>query len=78
MKWLIVILFATMEGDLYVFNKPSFETEKECREFIMNRSNTPALLEKLYQEYNRHMPIQGVNCIEEKTFNRILNGVKET
>lgn len=78
MKWLIVVLFATMEGDLYVFSEPSFETQKECREFIMDRSNVPALVGKLFQEYNRQMPIQGVNCIEEKTFERILNGTYES
>ena len=47
MKWLIVILFATMEGDIYVFENPSFETEKACREFIMDRQQVPNLTQKL-------------------------------
>ena len=51
MKWLIVILFATVEGDIYVFENPSFETEKACREFIMDRQQVPNLTQKLLEEY---------------------------
>ena len=43
MKWLIVVLFATIEGDIYVFENPSFESEQACREFIMDKQQIPAL-----------------------------------
>ena len=34
MKFLIVIVFATM-GDLYVFTEPTFKTKNECMEFLL-------------------------------------------
>ena len=78
MKWLIVVLFATMEGDIYVFENPSFESEQACREFIMNKQQIPALTKKLLDEYGKFMPIQAVNCLEEEHLNNILSGLIET
>ncbi len=78
MKWLIVVLFATMEGDMYVFTDPHFETEQACREFIMDRQQIPNLVEKLLQEYGQPMPVQAVNCLEEENLNNILSGLLET
>lgn len=78
MKWLIVILFATVEGDIYVFENPSFETEKACREFIMDRQQVPNLTQKLLEEYGKHMPIMAVNCLEEQNLKNILSGLQET
>ena len=37
MKFVIVILFATM-GDLYVFTEPSFETKNECVDEIQSQN----------------------------------------
>ena len=78
MKWLIVVLFATMEGDLYVFTDPTFETQKECRAFITDREKIPMLVEKLNMEYGVPMPIQGVNCIQEELFKEIMSGTSKT
>tara|TARA_B000000532_G_scaffold238001_1_gene225916 strand:- start:121 stop:363 length:243 start_codon:yes stop_codon:yes gene_type:complete len=78
MKWLIVVLFATIEGDIYVFENPSFETEQACREFIMDRQQIPNLTQKLLEEYGKFMPIQAVNCLEEEHLNNILSGLLET
>ena len=30
MNWLVVVLFATMAGDVYIFTTPKFETRQEC------------------------------------------------
>ena len=78
MKWLIVVLFATMEGDMYVFTDPHFATEQACREFIMDRQQIPNLVEKLLKEYGQPMPVQAVNCLEEENLNNILSGLLET
>lgn len=78
MKWLIVVLFATMEGDLYVFTDPTFETQQECRAFITDREKIPMLVEKLNMEYGVPMPIQGVNCIQEELFKEIMSGTSKT
>ena len=78
MKWLIVVLFATMEGDIYVFENPSFETEQACREFVMDRQQIPNLTKKLLEEYGRFMPIQAVNCLEEEHLNQLLKDLIET
>ena len=78
MKWIIVVLFATIEGDIYVFENPHFETEQACREFIMDRQQIPNLTQKLLEEYGKFMPIQAVNCLEEEHLNNILSGLLET
>ena len=67
-----------MEGDIYVFENPSFETEQACREFVMDRQQIPNLTKKLLEEYGRFMPIQAVNCLEEEHLNQLLKDLIET
>ena len=76
MKFVIVILFATM-GDLYVFTEPSFETRNECMEFLLQEESRNLILTKLYMEYGKSKPIQALNCIEEEEFQRIIRGTQE-
>ena len=30
MKWVVIVLFATGQGDMFAFNKPKFDTKDEC------------------------------------------------
>tara|TARA_B100000085_G_scaffold82387_1_gene74273 strand:+ start:685 stop:918 length:234 start_codon:yes stop_codon:yes gene_type:complete len=76
MKFVIVILFATM-GDLYVFTEPSFETKNECMEFLLKEESKELILTKLYMEYGKPRAIQALNCIEQKEFERIIRGTQE-
>ena len=76
MKFVIVILFATM-GDLYVFTEPSFKTKNECMEFLLQEESRDLILTKLYMEYGKSKPIQALNCIEEEEFQRIIRGTQE-
>ena len=36
MNWLIVVVFATMAGDVYIFTDPKFETREACMSSIQN------------------------------------------
>ena len=40
MNWLIVVVFATGLGDLYVFTNPTFETRQECLAELYQNSHT--------------------------------------
>lgn len=71
MKWLIVVIFATAQGDVYIFNKPTFNSRAECMQSVM--VDRDILLQKLLIEYGRPLPIRGVNCLDENTINDIMN-----
>ena len=74
MKWVIVVLLATMGGDIYVFTKPTFDTKQECVTSIKDPEKIPEYSKKLVMEYGRLMPIRSVGCIEETDLKRILEG----
>lgn len=78
MKWLIVVLFATWQGDVYIFTDPHFETRQECMEFIQDPLQIPNLVQKMYEEYEKPMPVQAVNCLEKEEIDRILSGLQKT
>ena len=71
MNWLVVILFATLMGDVYILHDPNFESEDECMSFIINERE--AILTKLEQEYGQILPIRHVNCLQEDTIREILS-----
>jgi hypothetical protein len=77
-KWLIVVLFNTMAGDVYIFTEPTFSTRDTCMSYIMNREKIPGLVQKLTEEYKTPMPILAVNCLEEQQIKDILSGVGKT
>ena len=73
MNWLIVVVFATGLGDLYVFTNPTFETRQECMMTVTDPYHIKNYTKKLTEEYGQVMPIQFINCVEEQELKRILN-----
>jgi hypothetical protein len=72
MNWLVVVLFATLAGDVYIFYEPKFETRDECMATLYNKEDQQRYIQKLVEEYKRAMPIQMVNCLQEDVINEIL------
>ena len=77
MKWLVVVLFATMHGDVYIFTDPHFEDRESCIASISDREQTQKYIAKLVMEYKRLMPIRALNCVDEATINKILKDMDE-
>lgn len=78
MSWAVVVLFATMAGDIYIFTEPTFETRDECMAALYDPNSRNNMLKKLVMEYGRPMPIQAVNCLETGEIKRILNQEQAT
>lgn len=76
MNWLVVVIFATLAGDIYIFENPVWETREECMASLIDPEMQPNYVAKLYQEYGKAMPIQMVNCLSEDTINDILEDYK--
>ena len=72
MNWLIVVVFATMAGDVYIFTDPKFDTKEECMASVSNPQDQVCYIQKLVDEYKRQMPIHMVNCLQEDVINEIL------
>jgi hypothetical protein len=72
MKWLIVVLFQTMAGDVYIFTDPTFDTRDECMASVYNKEDQKKYIQKLVMEYKKPMPIMAVNCLQEDKINEIL------
>lgn len=75
MKWLIVVLFYTLHGDVYIFTEPTFETREECISSIKDPNMVPVYTKKLVMEYGRLLPIQAINCLQEDTIVEILDSI---
>ena len=71
----MIILFATM-GDIYMFKQPSFDTKKECMNFLIQ--NGPSIHAKILDEYGYPKEIRAVNCLREQEFISIINGQRAT
>jgi hypothetical protein len=78
MNWLIVVVFATMTGDVYIFTDPKFDTREECVASIKDPNMVPVYSKKLVMEYGRLLPILGLNCLQEDEIKRIIQSVKES
>ena len=78
MNWLIVVVFATMTGDVYIFTDPKFDTREECVASIKDPNMVPVYSKKLVEEYGRLLPIRGLNCLQEDEIKRIIKGVEES
>jgi len=76
MNWLIVVVFATMAGDVYIFTDPKFETREECIASVKDIEDQKRYVQKLVFEYGRLMPIRGINCLTEDKINEILETYK--
>ena len=72
MNWLVVVLFATMAGDVYIFTTPKFETKQECMRTLKTPDTIAAYTQKLAKEYGRVMPIKFINCLQEDHLKRLL------
>ena len=73
MTWLVVVLFANVAGDVYIFTNPTFETRDECMATLHNPENIAGYTAKLVEEYGRTIPIKAVNCLEKDEIKRILD-----
>ena len=69
MQWVAIFLFATM-GDIYVLTDPSFDTKKECMEFLIEER--PAVQQKLIMEYGYLREIEVINCMRHDEFLDII------
>ena len=80
MKWLVIVVFATMSGDFYIFTNPKFDSKQECIEQLQDPKNMVKMVMKIGEEYGRPMPVQIVNCLSEEEIEDILKNTnyKET
>lgn len=74
MSWLVVVIFATFYGDIYVFTEPTFDSRDECMTSVLNPADIKNYTDKLLQEYGEPMPILGINCLQEDEIKRLLEG----
>ena len=72
MKFLVVVLFATMAGDIYVFTEPKFDTREECIKTLKTPDTIVAYTQKLIMAYGKPMPIRLINCLQEDTIKELL------
>ena len=72
MKWLMVVIFATTAGDVYVFKKPKFDSREACIASVKNPEDQKRYITKLVQEYGQLLPIHGINCLDEETIKDIF------
>ena len=80
MKWLVIVVFANLAGDIYIFTEPSFETREECMTTITNPESIYQYTQKLFLEYQEHKPISFVNCLQKDEIEKVLensSGLKE-
>ena len=78
MKWLVVVLFANMQGDVYIFTEPSFDTRDECVATLYDPKHIADYTMKLVQEYGRKIPIRAINCLDQDTIKEILDKYDRT
>lgn len=68
MKWFIAVVFYTLQGDVYVFTEPTFDTQQQCMASVTDPQQAQSYARKLVLEYGRLMPIQAIACIDEDTY----------
>ena len=74
MKWVVIVLFATGQGDLFIFNKPQFNTRDECLAALLNPVDREKMLIRLLEQYGKPMPIELVNCVD---YEKVMNILQE-
>jgi hypothetical protein len=72
MNWLMVVLFATMQGDIYIFTTPQFDSREECIAAVKDPEAQKNYVRKLVLEYGQVMPIHGINCLQQDEIKRII------
>ena len=68
----MVVIFATTQGDVYIFKKPTFESREQCIASVKNPEDQQKYISKLIEEYGRVMSIHGINCLEEDELKAIM------
>lgn len=75
MKWMIVVIMEFIPGedstDFYIFTDPYFKNQQECRMFVNDPRQTPALAGKLVEVFGIRM-INDVFCAPETKINRYI------
>ena len=72
MNWLVVVIFATLAGDVYIFQTPKFESREACIQSVMNPEDQKKYVRKLFLEYGQRMPIHGINCLPEDKIEQLI------
>jgi len=72
MNWLIVVVFAVVTGDVYIFTDPKFETRQQCIDSVRSTEDQQGYIRQLMREYGEVMPIAGINCLQEDVIKEIL------
>ena len=72
MNWLIVVVFATITGDVYIFTDPKFDTRQQCLDSVRSTEDQQGYIKQLMREYGEALPIAGINCLQEDVINEIL------
>lgn len=75
MKWLVVVVFANIMGDVYIFTEPSFDSHQECYATLTQPQEIKKYTQKLVEEYGSLIPIKAVNCLSEKQIEEILKSL---
>tara|TARA_B100000902_G_C26623053_1_gene580732 strand:- start:284 stop:535 length:252 start_codon:yes stop_codon:yes gene_type:complete len=77
MKWLIVAVFANIQGDVYIFTDPSFESKVECESAMNDPLNIPRYVAKMMEVYNYNPPkLRTIGCLDEDTIKELLKTSK--
>jgi hypothetical protein len=77
MKWVIFVVMAALAdqptgtSDVYVFQKPVFETYDECTKYVMNPNNIPDLANHLIAEYGLRY-INEIICAPESKVRKYI------
>ena len=72
MNWLIVVVFANLAGDVYIFTEPKFDTRQQCIDSVRNTEDQQGYIKQLMREYGEVMPIAGINCLQEDVIKEIM------
>mgnify|MGYP003119572994 CR=1 FL=1 len=77
MKWYVMIFFLSWNEDgtrnTFVFTKPTYNTEAECRTTLTDRTHIMKYMHGLMMSYGGTLPgpVDMVNCIDQNEFNRL-------
>ena len=77
MKWYVMVFFLSWNEDgtrdTFVFTKPAYNTEAECRITLTDRTHVMNYVHGLMLSYDGVLPgaVEMVNCIDQNEFNKL-------
>lgn len=75
MKWMIVIIMEFIPGedstDYYIFTNPHFKSQQECRMFVNDPTQAPAIARQLIDTFGFRQ-INDVYCAPQNKINRYI------